>query len=122
MLFDRRSEAPFIRHGFEQTFQERKQTFSHRITVFRMQAVFKLLILHSKSRLTSAEEKINLQIFSQKLLGKELVVTAFMTVRCGEGYILVSLLPVHLVAVHLHLVDKIFFAGGAAGNEICLTP
>ena len=63
IIFDRRCEAPFIRYGFEQTFQQRKQTFAHCITVFRMQAVFKLLILLRKSRLTAAEEKINLQIF-----------------------------------------------------------
>ena len=36
------------------------------------------------------EEIVDLQIFSEKLLGKELIVTAFVTVRRGEGDILIE--------------------------------
>ena len=45
--------------------------------------------------------------------------TVFMTVGRGKGDILMSLLPVHLVAVHLHFKDEVFLTASAAGNGIC---
>ena len=79
------------------------------------------LVLIRKSRFTTAESEIDLQIFSQKLLGKELVVTTFMTVGRGEGDILMIIFPVNLVAMQLHFIDEIYLAAGVVGYVICLS-
>ena len=120
MVFNRRREAPFVWHRFEQILEKMEESVAHRVAVFRAKIVYIRLVLIRKYRFTTAESEINLQIFSQKLLGKELIVMALMTVGSGEGDILMPLLPVHLVAVHLHFKDKIFLGASAAGNGICL--
>ena len=119
MILNRRCEAPLVWHRFEQIFQKMEESVAHGVAVFRAKIVYIRLVLIRQPRFTTAEEIVDLQILSQKLLGKELVVTAFMTVRRGKGDILMPLLPVHLVAVHLHFKDKIFLGSRAAGNGIC---
>ena len=86
--------------------------------MFGLKIIHVRLVLIRKPRFTTAEEIVDLQILSQKLFGKELVVTAFMTIRRGKGDLLMPLLPVHLVAVHLHFKDEFFLGASAAGNGI----
>ena len=120
MILHRRCEAPLVWHRFEQILEKMEESFAHGVAVFGLKIVDVCLVLIRKSRFTTAESEVYLQILSQKLLGKELIVTAFMTVRRGEGDILMVVLPVNLVAVHLHFIDKIFLAAGVVGNVICL--
>ena len=74
------------------------------------------LVPVSKSRFTATESEVYLQILSQELLCKELIVTAFMAVGSGEGDILMLVLPVNLVAMHLHFPDEFFLGTCAVGN------
>ena len=97
MVFNRRCEAPLAWHRFEQIFQKMEESVAHGVAVFRAKIVYIRLVLIRQPRFTTAEEIVDLQILSQKLFGKELIVTAFMTVGRGEGDILMVVLPVNLV-------------------------
>ena len=76
MIFDGRSEEPIVRYGFEQVFQKIEEPVTNRVGVFGLKIVYIRLVLIRQPRFTTAEEIVDLQILSQKLLGKELVVTA----------------------------------------------
>ena len=83
MLFNGRGEESIVWHSLEQILEKMEESVAHGVAVFRTKIVYIRFVLIRQPRFATAEEIVDLQILSQMLLGKCLVVPSFMTVWLG---------------------------------------